>query len=527
LALKWNVTDSLQATFSHFFQDQHVGARTVNHREAFQTGDYESAHRFLEPNDRENSLFIAEVIADLGFAQLTSATGVSSYDEAGQRDQTDLLLSFEFGYETFPSFAAFTREVVSEDRFNQEVRLVSTGSAAWSWIAGVFYNKYELDAASAEFTPGFPDFIGLSLPTGDLEYLQITRETLTEQALFGELTYEISARWSATVGGRWFDYDADKFLSFDIPFVALANAADNAAADDGFLGKLNTSYRFTSNLRGYATLSEGYRIGGVNSVAPCISPLPPGQNVCALPHEVLIEPDHTTNLEVGAHSVLFDGRLVLNGAVYTIDWERIQTLGVTENGAIPITVNGGSARSRGLEVSFQIRGDGPWSFAGTYGYNDAKLASDAPGIVDGIGDENGDGIVDQGDEPRSGDRLAGTPEHMASFSVGFERRLTNGWDLDAAYGLTATSDVLTKVGLRGNGETLGGYTLHSASVALSHDQWSATLYADNLTNKLAFTSVRQDASYVRDVGTFALRRYYRDVLRPRSVGVEFRYSFGD
>jgi hypothetical protein len=32
---------------------------------------------------------------------------------------------------------------------------------------------------------------------------------------------------------------------------------------------------------------------------------------------------------------------------------------------------------------------------------------------------------------------------------------------------------------------------------------------------------------VRDVGTFALRRYYRDVLRPRSVGVEFRYSFGD
>jgi outer membrane receptor protein involved in Fe transport len=242
---------------------------------------------------------------------------------------------------------------------------------------------------------------------------------------------------------------------------------------------------------------------------------------------VLIEPDHTTNLEVGAHSVLFDGRLVLNGAVYTIDWERIQTLGVTENGAIPITVNGGSARSRGLEVSFQIRGDGPWSFAGTYGYNDAKLASDAPGIVDGIGDENGDGIVDQGDEPRSGDRLAGTPEHMASFSVGFERRLTNGWDLDAAYGLTATSDVLTKVGLRGNGETLGGYTLHSASVALSHDQWSATLYADNLTNKLAFTSVRQDASYVRDVGTFALRRYYRDVLRPRSVGVEFRYSFGD
>ena len=527
LALKWNVTDSVQATFSHFYQDQHVGARTVSHRDAFQTGHYESAHRFLEPNDRENSLFVAEVIADLGFAQLTSATGVSSYDEDGQRDQTDLLLGFEFGYETFPSFAAFTREIASEDRFNQEVRLVSTGSAAWSWIAGAFYNEYELDAESAEYTPGFPDFIGLTLSTGDLEYLQITRETLTEQALFGELTYEISDRWSATVGGRWFDYDADRFLSFDIPFVALANAADNVAADDGFLGKLNTSYRFTSNVSGYATLSEGYRIGGVNSVAPCISPLPPGQNVCALPDEVLIEPDHTTNLEVGAHSTLFDGRLMLNGAVYTIDWERIQTLGVTENGAIPITVNGGSAVSRGLEVSFEIRGDGPWTFAGTYGYTDAELASAAPGIVDGIGDENGDGVVDQDDEPGPGDRLAGTPKHMASLYVGFERRLTNGWDLDAAYGITVTSDVVTKVGLRGNGEILGGYSLHSASVELSHRQWSATLYADNLTNKLAATSVRQDLSYVRDVGNFALRRYYRDVLRPRSIGVGVRYSFGN
>ena len=94
-------------------------------------------------------------------------------------------------------------------------------------------------------------------------------------------------------------------------------------------------------------------------------------------------------------------------------------------------------------------------------------------------------------------------------------------------GLTFSSDVLTKVGLRNNGETLGGFTIHSASVGVSNDRWSATLYADNLTDKFAETSVRLDQSYVRDIANFELRRYFRNVIRPRSLGIEFRYRLGE
>jgi outer membrane receptor protein involved in Fe transport len=514
LALLWDISDRVQATFNYYYQDQDVGARSINHRDAFQTGNYESAHRFLEPNDRENQLLSTEIIADLGFAELTSATGVSSYDEMGGRDQTDLLLNFEYGYETFPAFAAFTREVAAEDRVNQELRLVSTGTAPLSWIAGVFYNDYELDASSAEFVPGIPEFWDIILPTGDLEYLQITRQKLTEQALFAELTYQISDRLDFTVGGRWFEYDTDQFISFDIPLVSVSNAESNTATDDGFLGKLNASYAFTDNVTGYATLSEGYRIGGVNSVAPCVLPLQPNQNVCALPDEILIEPDRTTNLEFGVHSTLNGGRTTLNGAIYTIDWDDIQTQSVTQVGAVPITVNGGSARSRGLELSFNTRGDGPWGVAGTYAFNKTELTSDAPGLVDG-------------EDAFSGDRVSGTPEQQLSLYLSHITTLSSGMALEAAYGLTATSDVYTKVGLRGDGEVLGGYTVHHASVGIGRDRWQATLYADNLTNKFAETSVRQDPTFVRDVGDFALRRYFRNVLRPRTVGIEFRYSLGD
>jgi iron complex outermembrane receptor protein len=515
LSLLWNATDAVKVTFNYYYQDQDVGARTINQRESFGTGQYESADRFLEPNDRKTDLVSAEVVADLGFAELTSATGVSNYDQLGQRDQTDLLLDFEYGYEQFPSFAAYTRETASERRINEEIRLVSKGKGPWSWIGGLFYNNYKLDASSEEFTPGTPEFFGVSLPTGDLEYRQITRDQLTEKALFGEVTYGFAPSWDLTLGGRFFKYDTEQFLSFDIPFIdVLGDANQSTADDDGFLGKVNVAYRYSRSSLAYMTVSQGYRIGGVNMVPACVLPVQDQQAVCALPDEVLVKPDRTTNYELGVKTGWRDGRLSLDADVFNVDWEDIQTLGNTTYGAIPITVNGGSARSRGVELSLQAVTAGPWSFRASYAYTQAELTSYARGLVDG-------------EDAFAGDRLAGTPEQQGSFLATYARPLRNGMSLNASYGLTATSDVLTKVGLRSDGERLGGYTIHSASIGVGRQQWTANLYADNLTDKFAETGVRLDPSYIRNINGFDSRRYFRNVLRPRTIGIEFRYRLGD
>jgi iron complex outermembrane receptor protein len=513
LGLLWNVSDNVTATFNYYLQNQDSGSRTINHRDAFGTGIYESAHRFLEPNERDNSLFTAEIAADLGFAELTSATGISRYEELGQRDQTDLLLSFQYGYETFPSFVAFTRETADDERINQELRLVSNGTGPVSWIAGLFYNEYEINQTSSEFTPGIPEFWAISLPTGDLEYLEITADTLTERAIFGEVGYRFTDRLQRTVGGRFFDYETDEFNSFDIPFVDISNAEQVLGEDDGFLGKLNLAYDFSDSVMGYVTLSEGYRVGGTNAVALCIEPPPPGQNVCANAEEKQIDPDRTTNFELGVHSTLSDGRVRLNAAIYRIDWEDIQTAGVTAIGGVPITLNGGKAETQGLELSVQVQSRGPWYFQAGYAHNEAELTTDAPGLVDG-------------DDAFAGDRLSGTPEQQGSVLVGYNRMLGSGWQINANYGVTATSDVLTKTGLRSNGEILGGFSLHNAMLSLGKDRWTATLYAENLTNKFAETAVRQDPSLITNIGGFDLRRYFRNVIRPRTVGVEVRYTLG-
>src|SRR5690606_14220284 len=160
------------------------------------------------------------------------------------------------------------------------------------------------------------------------------------------------------------------------------------------------------------------------------------------------------------------------------------------------------------------RTNGPWSFTASYAYTDAQLTSDAPGIV-------------AGHDAFAGDRLAGTPEHHGSFYANYYRMLPGGMRLDIDYGLTFTGNVLTRVGQRNGGEVLGGYTLHNISVGIGKDRWTATLYADNLLDKFAETGVRETPEAIRDVAGFSSRRYFRDVLRPRTFGVALRYSLGD
>src|SRR5690606_10300854 len=132
-------------------------------------------------------------------------------------DQTDLLLGFG-GYDTFPQFTAYTRETAAEDRFNEEPRLVSKGTGKLRWIAGPVYNDDELNDSSHEFTPGFTAFHDVELETGDLEYYQMRRQTLTERAVFGEVSYDFTDRLQVALGGRWFEYDLTQAGTFGLPF---------------------------------------------------------------------------------------------------------------------------------------------------------------------------------------------------------------------------------------------------------------------------------------------------------------------
>lgn len=541
ISVRFKPNESFEGTLNYFYQNQDSEGRSIVHYNSLNPnnglsdviGKYESAYRFEEPREKKDQLLSLELKADLGFAELVSATGISSFDADGQRDQTDLLIRLDYGYEEFPSFSTFTREIDEEDTFTQEIRLVSQGDSDFNWIVGGFYNKTETEASSREFTPGFDQFAidnfgGEQLRPDSLEYLELTKSTVTEPALFGEVGYQVTDKLDITIGARFYEYDVESQAAFDFPLantlyggvdpdkITVAYEKDDAG-DNGNLFKFNAKYQFTDSVMGYVTVSEGFRIGGSNGLVSCPDPIVEDQQTgCGKPDELLYEADTTTNYELGFKSTWFRSQLHFNAALFNVDWDDAQITGATDIGQLTYLSNAGSANAKGIEISTRAILSDSFSVYATYAYTKAELTSDAPFLF------NADGT----DGAEDGDRLPGSPENQFSMGVNYQTDVFNDKTLDINYGLTAQSDVLSRVGLRDNGETLPGYSLSNISAKLTADAWSTTLYVDNLFNKYAVTSVRRsDADITSANGADIQRNYGHYINRPLTVGVKFNYKF--
>ena len=543
-ALRWDPTDAIDATLTYYFQLQDAGGRNVSSQDAMNTGKYVAGMRVMEPNTRDNELLALEVTTDLGFAELTSATGYSRYKEHGHRDQTDLLITLEYSYEAFPSFTAFTDERQEDDTFTQELRLVSNSTGKLSWIIGGFYKSLDSDGASKEFTPGFSEFAVANLGAtavrpDNLEYISVQKDNLDESAVFGEIAYQITDAWQATVGARWYKYEYDTRLAVDLPqsntmfFDAPPDQVTldfqpGGQDDDGVLYKFNTSYQITHDAMTYLTISEGYRIGSSNGVPPCAVPLDGNQNVCAQPDELEYKSDKTTNYEIGAHTTWLDGTLTINGDIFYIDWQDPQVQSATQIGLQPIVKNANGAESKGLELAFNWLANERWVLRGTYSYAKAELTDDVPNLIGTINPPGFQSTITYL-TGESGDRLPGSPEHQGSLFVSYMHPLPQGYQLNIDYGVVAISNVLTRTGNRGYGEHLSGYAIQDLAAAISHDRWTVTAFCKNLFNQYAETSATQTRAYIQTVADIngdpvVVRSYRHDVLPPRMIGVRFTWE---
>ncbi|PHR82722.1 MAG: TonB-dependent receptor [Colwellia sp.] len=549
IMLRWQPNDIIDTTLSYFYQQQDIGGRSIVHANSLNSsnplstivGDYDSAYRYLESAEHENSLISLEVTVDLGFAELTSATGFSKSELNTKRDQTDLLIALALGYEEFPAFSAFTRDDSETETITQEIRLVSTNDSVVSWIAGAFYNKFENKNTSKEFTPYLDQYAvdnwgGSQLRPDALEYIGVYESEITESALFGELSYQATEQLSFTLGARFYQYDVKSVSAADTPLyytVFEGAGADEiildfekiSADDDGNLFKFNMSYQFNDDVLAYATVSEGVRIGGSNGIVPCTAEeiASDQQALCALPHEVLYTADTTTNYELGFKSTWFVNQLHFNAALFLVKWDDAQIDGATVKGEQSFTSNAGSAESKGIEISSRAMLSESLIAYATYAYTHAKLTDDAPYLF-GVPDDLNDTSFDAYD----GDRLPGSPEQQVSFGLTYSTEILDDKLLDVNYGLTYQSDIYSKVGLRDYGEKIPGYALSNISARVSGDEWSVTLYVDNMFDKYAYTSVRENYGYITSgvtTGADIQRKYGHYLITPRKIGLRFDYMF--
>ncbi len=524
--------DDLRFILTYAYQKTETDGFQANSAGVMGTGKYENAARYLEPRTRDAHLIALEVNANLGdFAELVSATGITRQKMVGVTDNTDLLLDLDYDYELFPGFSSYAPGTQRYEQFNQELRLVSKHGGPISWTIGGFYNEFEFASRRDEYVPGYAAWAGITYRPDDLEYISFVNTKTTEKAVFGEATWQITDGWQVTGGLRYFKYDAFAEGGSDLPLLSggrrrtpypliqfdPSRIRQGDTSDSGTVYKLNTSYKINEDLLIYGTYSTGYRIGGVNRVVPCIIPLPPGQNLCALPDELAYGPDETTNKEIGIKFALFDKRFTGALSGYHIDWSGIQIASQTINGAIGIIRNASSATSKGVEFEFMAEPFDGFTIQGNYAYNDATLKDLAPGIVV----TRGGGLVDG--EP--GDRLPGSAKHQGSLGATWTLPVMETDALRLNWTATYRGDVVTRVGGRGFGETMPDYTLHRASATYTHDRFEFGLFVNNIFDTYAVTAVGQttEQQFVND--GVVLRYYQKSVVRPRTIGFETRMMF--
>ena len=551
---RWAPTDTIDATLTYYFQQTEHGGRNASGRRGIvPAGKYDAPYRVVEPNDRDSDLLALEVIADLGFAELTSATGIGGVEEAGQRDQTDLLITLEYSYELFPTFTAFTFEDEETETFNQEIRLVSTSDGPFNWIVGAFYNRNEYDALSSEFTPGYGEFAGFRTDLNDLEYFEADRTKLTEKAIFGEVGYDITDQWSVTFGARFYDYEFDEANETIFPY--FEDPADFPSAyplselpsrlplslnqaKDGDLFKLNTSYTFDNGNLVYFTFSQGYRVGASNGGEPCPDIFVPGpQGLCLLSPGQQFGPnpediaqinereyvsDTVDNFEIGAKTTWLDGDLTLNGSVFFIDWDTPQVSTVSVNAGTNITVNAGAAETKGFDLAAAWRVNDNLDLRGNFSYTKAELTKGVPSLVRSISPPGFGTVFEDG---VAGDRLPGSPETQFSVFGTYTHELTGGNSIVVDGGYAWQDDVYSLVGARGDSLTLDSFGRASLSVGYITESWSVTGYVDNLFDDHSESSVFNTPLYNQTVAGANVRYYRTNVLPPRSMGIRFKYTY--
>lgn len=328
------------------------------------------------------------------------------------------------------------------EQFSQEFRLTSPQGGRLEYVAGLYYFRQET-RQTTEQTGTF----GLPLPPG--LYANTTIDSLVEGeslAAFGQLSYDLTERLTLIAGLR-FTHDT---LSLDFDQYALLGTVGvnptvyryDETEEDNVSWRLGLQYQLAPRSMVYATIARGYKGPGFNQTG-----------VSNTTTSQYVGPEIPTNYEIGAKSVLFDGRVLLNVAAFYTEFEdyQAQTLDRSVTPAAFRTINAGDLESQGVETDFIVRLSDSLTLSGAAAWTDARYGDFAPiSCYPGQTPAQGCVVVDPGFPPlvppttaydASGERLSGISEWKTSAALRYERPVFSGLQLDAMVDWSWRSEV--------------------------------------------------------------------------------------
>ncbi len=405
----------------------------------------------------------------------------------------------------------------STEQFTQEIRAVSTSDSPWQYVVGVYFNTIEQHRRS--FGPALNLFgataplpFGASDPPLLLEEFTVFEED--EIALFGQLSYSLSDSWTLSVGGRFFDYEqTDTQRAFGEggePGGDLRFQFSEKSEEDGFTPRVVVSYQPNDNINLYGSFASGFRTGGVN--APIINSDCTDQELADAGVPMVPPPftsDETDTFEIGAKTSWLDGRVTVNIAVYSIDWDDFQqtatiTCGPQNEFVESFTGNAGAIESDGYEVEFSIQ------------FSDDFLVSGGVANTDAIYVEGFTTL-----KLPAGSSLLDVPELTWNIRGEYSFPFSQYWDGNVMLAANFVDDSITGFG-EGEPEPRPDYTVIDFMGTLTRETLSVSLFVDNVFDE---TQVYGQEFAQSPVSTTATSFFSAHTGQPRTVGVRIRKRF--
>lgn len=204
--------------------------------------------------------------------------------------------------------------------------------------------------------------------------------TTDSKALFGQLDYKLTERWTLTGGLRTTreTKSIDRQLGFNTatgsPFIPLVPSGTHGQATFSATTPLAVAaFKLNESTNLYAKYAEGFKSGGFNGEYGVVDPSSGG--VASNVAEVLtpFRPEKQKTYELGIKKTLDEGRGYVNAAVFQNKIDDLQLAIFTATGAAASVIrNAGKATTQGLELEMGYAPTKTLRLQASYGHLSAR-----------------------------------------------------------------------------------------------------------------------------------------------------------
>ena len=440
---------------------------------------------------------------EVGDFTVTSLTGYAEYDYVDQID-------------TDRTSAEVVSALFTEDynQISQELRIATASDGNIDFIAGLFYQKAELQTA----------FIASLAPLG-------SRPILTDQdgdtkAAFGQATWHINSEFDVTLGGRFTketkDASQEQFGAelytlnpqvFTTPALGLRNVHSVAQDRDesNFSPTFSLQWHPNEDFMFYGSVKKGFKGGGFDHLL--------ASDQAGADLNFQFEEEEVTAYEFGGKLSLLDNTAQLNFSLFRSEFTGLQVSNLTGPFAFAVG-NAAEATTEGLEVDFRWRVTEGLTLFGALASMTAEYDTypDAP-CYNLQTEANGCGA--SGTQDLTGSSLFLAPELTYTMNAEYVMPLGDKFELTGLVQFRHSDDFFLALDLDPN-LTQDKYNKVDASIRLSdvEGRWVVALIGKNLTDKLT-TNVGNDL-----VGPpYVNGSYYRFVEPPRQLTLQAQVNF--